>query len=103
MSSSKDWWGVASSADGGKLVAVVNNGGIYTSQSTPTPFLNIAPLGNNVALSWIIPSLDFGLQENSDLTSTNWTDVPVAQEITNYQYQATVSPTNASSFYRLKH
>jgi hypothetical protein len=102
---SVNWRAMASSADGTKLVAVANNGGIYTWQSTPAPVVNISSSGRNILLSWTVPSMDFALHENSDLTSTNWTDVPTtpALSFTNLQYQTMVSRTNTSLFYRLKH
>ena len=101
---SANWSSVASSADGGKLVAVIKGGGIYTSQSTLAPLLNIAVSSNNLVCSWIVPSADFVLQQNSDLTTTNWTDVTNAPtlNLTNLQNQLILTPTNGSRFYRLK-
>jgi hypothetical protein len=98
-------YAVASSADGNKLVAVVSGGGIYTSQTTPTPLLNITPSSGNALLSRTIPSMDFTLQQNSDLTTTNWTDVPTPPvlNLTNLQNQVLVSLPSGNTFYRLKH
>jgi len=104
------WSSVASSADGRKLVATVGvdssgivGGGICISQSTPARCLNITPQGDGFALSWIVPSADFVLQQNSDLTTTNWTDVviPPALNLTNLQYQLTVPLTGSQQYYRL--
>jgi hypothetical protein len=108
---------VASSADGSKLAAAglyVAGGclgcghevfAVCTMQITPTPLLAITPSVGNAAISWTIPSLDFTLQQNSDLTTTNWTDVPTRPvlNLTNLQNQVIVSPTNGDTFYRLKH
>ena len=98
------WTAVASSADGNKLVAVVEyvGGGVYTLQTKPSPQLSLAPKNTNVALSWLIPSTNFVLQQSSDLTS--WADVTNAPalNLTNLQNQVTVSVSNACSFYRLK-
>ena len=98
------WSAVACSADGTKLVAVADGGGIWTAQSIPAPSLSIAQSSTNVVLSWIVPSSDFTLQENPDLTSTNWTDAPNAPtlNLTNLQYQVTVPPPSGHRFYRLK-
>jgi photosystem II stability/assembly factor-like uncharacterized protein len=103
-SPSTNWTAVASSADGNKLVAVVNGGGIYTSQSMPLPLINITPTNANLALSWIIPSTNFVLQQNLDLTTTNWTDVtnPPTLNFTNLQNEVTLSMTAGNGFYRLK-
>jgi len=44
------------------------------------------------------------LQQNLDLTTTNWTDVtnPPALNLTSLQDEVVLSPTNSSGFYRLK-
>jgi hypothetical protein len=65
------WTSVASSADGSKLVAVAN-GGIWTLQTAPSPEINITPSNGNFTLSWTLPSRNFVLQQNLDLTTTNW-------------------------------
>jgi hypothetical protein len=102
------WTSVASSADGAKLVAAAGfdlaNPGIYTSYSTPSPVLNITAPTGNVGLSWIVPSTNFVLQQNLDLTTTNWADVtnPPVLNLTNLQNEIILSPTNSSGFYRLK-
>jgi hypothetical protein len=87
------------------LVAAVNGGGIYTSQTTPAPVLNIAPSSNNLAFSWILPSTNFVLQQKSDLCTANWTDVtnlPVLN-LTNLQNQVALPPpAGGNAFYRLK-
>lgn len=82
---------MASSADGHKLVAGTL-GGIYTSQTTPSPQVNIVPTNGNLLLSWIIPSTNFVLQQNPDLTTTNWTDVTntPALNLTNLQEEVTL-------------
>jgi hypothetical protein len=100
-----NWTSVTSSADGARLVAVANGGGIYTWQTTPTPRLNITPIGNGLLVSWLIPSMNFQLQENFDLDTTNWTDVAILPTLnfTNLQDQLTLLPAVASRFYRLKH
>jgi hypothetical protein len=102
-STSKGWQSVASSADGNKLVAIDGfGGGIWTSQTTPAPQLNLAPWGSNLTVSWIIPSTNFVLQQSPDLSSwTDMTDTP-ALNLTNLQDVVVLSPTNNSGFYRLK-
>ena len=69
-----NWFSVASSADGNRLAA----GGmraVYVLKTTPTPSVSITSSTSNVVVSWLIPSLPFTLQLNSDLMTTNWTDV----------------------------
>jgi DNA-binding beta-propeller fold protein YncE len=98
------WNAVALSADGAKLVVTVGYpsyvGPIFTTQTTPSPMLNLSAADN--AISWIVPSLDFTLQQSPDLSS--WTDVtnlPVLN-LTNLQNQVTL-PSDGTSFFRLLH
>ena len=101
------WGAVVSSADGSKVLAVRTSSlvELYTLQTTPTPSLAITPSSTNALLSWTIPSTDFTLEQNSDLTTTNWTDVPTPPvlNLTNLQNQVIVVPTNCNTFFRLKH
>jgi hypothetical protein len=102
------WASVASSADGNQLVAVaaplVNNynySGIYIYQTTPSPQLNVLPAGSNLAISWLIPSTNFVVQQSSDLISwVDLTNTPTLN-LTNLNNELIISPTNSSGFYRL--
>ena len=99
---STNWFSVACSADGSKMFAVVNGGGIWTSQSTPAPQMNITPMNGNLKLSWIVPSANFVMQQSLDLQ--NWADMtnqPV-MNLTNLQNEVILSPQANSVFYRLK-
>jgi DNA-binding beta-propeller fold protein YncE len=101
-----DWNAVALSADGAKLVATVgwpSIGPIYVSQTTPAPVLNLSASDNDTVISWIIPSLDFTLQQSPDLL--NWTDLtnqPVLN-LTNLQNQVALPAPGGNSFFRLMH
>jgi hypothetical protein len=97
---------VVCSADGERRFAI-GGGGIYTSPSPARPSLprlSIAPSAGRLGLSWLVPSTSFALQENLDLSTTNWTDVPTppALNFTNLHYEITVSATNPGNFYRLR-
>ena len=98
------WNAVALSADGAKLVATVgypSTGPIYVSQITPAPVLNLSAPAN--VISWIIPSLDFTLQQSPDLL--NWTDVtnvPILN-FTNLENQVLLPSPAGNSFFRLTH
>jgi hypothetical protein len=97
------WESVATSADGSKLVAVAYPGGIWTLQTTPIPQLNLATSSSNLAFSWIVPSTNFVLQENLNLTTTNWvtlTNTPTLNLI-NLQNEIMLCPSNSSGFFRL--
>ena len=98
----EDWTSVAASADGAKLVAA-GNSGIFVSQSARSPFLNIELLNSNIILSWPVPSTDFVLEQNSDLTPASWmnvTNTPILN-LTNLQNEVILSLSNSFGFYRL--
>jgi DNA-binding beta-propeller fold protein YncE len=99
------WTCAAMSADGNEIISAVGNpsttGGIYVFQTTPVPVLNLSAPDN--VISWIIPSLDFTLQQSPDLL--NWTDVtnqPVL-DLTNLQNQVVLPPPDGNNFFRLMH
>ena len=97
-----NWVSVASSADGNKLVAAMRAGGIWVSQTTPSPQLSITPTNNNFILSWLIPSTNFVMQQSADLFSwSNVTNAPVLN-LTNLQNEVVLSPSNSIGFFRLK-
>lgn len=101
------WRAVASSADGSKLVAVAipafqGTPGVYMSSVTSAPSLNVSLSNSMCMLSWIMPSMDFVLQQNSDLTKTNWVPVtnrPVLSQ-SSLQEQV-VLPRTSANFFRL--
>jgi hypothetical protein len=98
------WSAIASSADGNGLVAVVNGGGIYTWQSTPVPQLSITNSNGGIGISWLIPSMSFTLEENSNPGTANWTNVTVSPvlNLTNLQNQVVIPASIGSQFYRLQ-
>jgi hypothetical protein len=97
------WQAVAMSADGNRMFATAWGGGIWTAQTTPAPQMNLTLANGNLAFSWIIPSTNFVLQQNLNLTTSNWvnvTNTPVPN-LTNLQDEVRLPITNASAFYRL--
>jgi photosystem II stability/assembly factor-like uncharacterized protein len=105
-----DWGAVASSADGRKIFAATygytandNAGGIYILQTIPSPPLKSTLVGTNLIISWPVPSTNFVLQQNMDLTTSDWltmTNTPLLN-LTNLQYEIGLLPTNGAAFYRL--
>jgi hypothetical protein len=92
---------VTSSANGRKLVAAAQPGGIYTLQP---PSLTMTAAGTNAIISW--PSLSSGgiftLQANSDLTKPTWTNVVGAPIIViTGRCHVLVPATATRSFFRL--
>jgi hypothetical protein len=103
------WKSIASSADGSKLVAAIEyydeglkGGGIWISQSKPTPSIQITPTNNNLKLSWLVPSTNFVLQQSADLSG--WTDLTnqPALNLTNLQNEVFLPFSGSGGFYRLK-
>ncbi len=103
---SQYWYAIASSADGDTLLAsgttsLGGSSGTYISQTVNAPELNISPVSGNLALSWLIPSTDFEVQQSPDLISwTSITDAP-ALNLSNLNKELSLSPTNSSGFFRL--
>jgi hypothetical protein len=99
-----EWYGAASSADGCKLWAVgYPHMGIWVGQTTPSPQLNLQPTNGKLAFSWIVPSTNFVLQQNLDLTTTNWVTLTNALtlNLTNLHNETTLSPSSGGGFFRL--
>jgi hypothetical protein len=101
------WGPVASSSDGNLLFAANRNGNnslIWSFQTISSPMMNVTSSNSDLVLSWLVPSTNFHLQQNSDLTMTNWpvvTNAP-ALNLTNLQNQVTLPLPAGDSFYRLK-
>jgi hypothetical protein len=83
------------------MFAAVYGGGIWTYQTVASPQLNLTTSNTNLALSWLIPSTNFVVQQSPDLISwSSLTDAP-AFNFTNLNYSLPLSPTNSTSFFRL--
>jgi hypothetical protein len=95
------WYSCASSASGNKLVAAMFGGLIYSWEYRPTLHIGY---NTNVLVSWIAALSDYALEQNHDLTTTNWTaltNVPVFTA-TNSLNIVTLPPSGSNSFFRLK-
>jgi len=104
---------------GGQIVSINTTNGVGTfvaNETQPSPIVTAAPGGvavgepylniqltniNSAALSWLAPSNAFRLQQNPDVTTTNWVGVTNSVSMTNSQNQVTVSPDAGNAFYRL--
>lgn len=96
---------ICSSADGNRLFAVGSGSGVWTCQLNPSGNLNISrTTSSNLMVSWLVPSTNFVLQQNSDLVTTQWatvTNLPVLN-LTNLQNQVMLPLPAGSVFYRLR-
>jgi photosystem II stability/assembly factor-like uncharacterized protein len=105
------WTSVASSADGSKFVACsshtvsTTNGAVAVDQivtSTPHIWMSMAVSAPNVTVIWPWPAAGYGLEQNLDITSTNWVAVTNQPVVTNFQNQVILPLSGAKCFYRLE-
>jgi hypothetical protein len=92
---------IASSADGRKLAVAIHYSGIFIYQTIPAPVLNLVSSGDNMVLSWIVPSQNFVLQQSSDLSAWSPLGVTPVLNYANLHYEVTVLRTGGQRFYRL--
>jgi hypothetical protein len=57
---------------------------------------------NTLRIAWPAPSTGYGLEQNADLTTTNWTSVTNTPELVGDEKQVVVSPSGTNRFYRLR-
>ncbi|HTV43436.1 MAG TPA: WD40 repeat domain-containing protein [Candidatus Sulfotelmatobacter sp.] len=98
-----DFVSIASSSDGTKLAAC-DDGSIYTYgfSAPPSTSLTAKLSGGYPVLSWSTTNAgNFVLQESTNLTSTNWLNVPWPVTTNGSSYQVTDLPATGQKFYRL--
>lgn len=97
------WQSVAMTADGSTLFAAASNGGIWARRSVSMPTVQIAPAGNSLGLSWIVPSATFKVQETSGLNPPAWTDLTNSPTLnfSNLNDEIFV-PVRTTGFYRMQ-
>jgi hypothetical protein len=67
----------------------------------PSPFLWIIHSNNEVTVSWPYPSLGFLLQQNSSISTGNWTNVTQMPFDDGTNRSVTISSPTGSRFFRL--
>jgi hypothetical protein len=97
------YFGIVTIQDGTNIFAANNLASPIFEVSLPPAALGIVSAGTNLILSWPSPPGGFVLQQNSDLTTTNWMNVTNIPAIANFQNQVILSPTTGSQFYRLEY
>jgi hypothetical protein len=78
------------------------NGDANGFLATPIPELTITSSSGGLTLSWPYPPFGWNLQQNSDLTTTNWTSAPtdgISYDGTNNFM--TITPSAGNLFFRL--
>ena len=69
----------------------------------PMPVLNIKFDGTNVVLAWPTNAAGYQLENTTSLVPSTWSLVSSNPPTSGSQYQLSVPPTNAASYFRLHH
>jgi len=88
------WYSVASAADGSQLV-------LTGGSARPAPALSIRVFERKAVVSWPDSFTGFVLQQATDPTIADWTDVKDAVIITNNQHEVRTTASKGKSFFRL--
>jgi IPT/TIG domain len=87
-------------------ISIITSGGLATSATnfvvTTLPKVNIvSSLTNTFVISWAAPSTGFVLQQNSDLTTTNWANMTNAVNSDGSLNQIVIPFSTGNNFFRL--
>jgi len=96
-----DYFGMVTVQGGADIFGAVDLAGTAFEVSLPAAALGIAPSNTNLVISWLSPPGGFVLQQNSDLTGTNWVTITNSPLVENGQNQVTLPPQPGAQFYRL--
>jgi len=94
----------AISADGCEImVANGFGGGIMTGRVVQHPQLATQTANGSAAISWLLPSTNFVLQQTADLSNPAWTPVATSPTLnfTNLNQQVFVPTNGSNAFFRL--
>jgi hypothetical protein len=97
------YFGIVTIQGGTNIFAATDLASPIFEVSLPPAPLDITLSGTNLILSWPSPPGGFVLQQNPDLTTTNWTTVTNTPAMYNGQNQVILSPVDGNQFYRLEY
>jgi hypothetical protein len=97
------YFGIVTLQGGTNIFATTNLASPIFEVALPPAVLNIALSGTNVLLSWPTPPGDVVLQQNFDLTTTNWTTVTNPPAVMNGQNQVVLPSGSSNQFYRIEY
>lgn len=97
------FYGQAVPRAGTNFIAVAAGERFSVAIQMQPPVLTIAPIGNNVVLSWSTNHIGYTLEARSDVSPlSNWAPVPGTPTILANQFTVTNSLTGGNQFFRLK-
>jgi hypothetical protein len=97
------YFGFVTLQGGTNIFAANNFASPIFEVSLPPAALGLARTGTNLALTWPSPPGGFVLQQNSNLTTTNWLTVTNLPAFTNGLNQIILSPSTSNQFFRLQY
>jgi len=92
----------STSMSGGNYSVTGGFWSIYAVETAGAPLLTITPSGKNVVVTWPYPSTGFVLQQNSSVTTTNWTNSTFTITTNSSVNSVTIGVANGDLFLRLK-
>ena len=103
-SSGNQWFNVVQIAVPSGLADVLVDNVVVTATNAVRPKLALHFTGNtNAAVSWPWPSTGCCLQQNTDLTTTNWVDVTNSPYVAGTNCQMVFPKTPGNRYFRLMH
>jgi hypothetical protein len=92
----------STSMSGGNYSVTGGFWAIYAVQTAGAPLLTITPSGKNVIVTWPYPSSGYVLQQNSSVTTTNWTNSTFTITTNSSVNSVTIGVSSGNLFLRLK-
>jgi hypothetical protein len=97
------YFGIVTLQGGTNIFAATSLASPIFEVTLPPAALSITLSGTNLLVAWPSPPGSFGLQQNSDLTTTNWATVTNTPVVTNGQNQVILPAESSNQFYRLQY
>jgi DNA-binding beta-propeller fold protein YncE len=97
------WSTLVTSADGARIFAAGDQN-IVTLQLPATPQLETSRAGDQLALSWLVPSIPLAVEQTLGLTPPTWTNLVASPHLvlTHLRYQVELPVVGPGAFYRLR-
>jgi hypothetical protein len=90
-----DWYLIATSADGSKIVASANS-------SQPAPSLTIRTSSNGVVITWPSQFQNYVLEQSTSISDAKWQPVDSPVGVYGTECRVSISIANGNNFFRLR-